>query len=116
MRDYKSAYDTVRVNETDLGQKAIEMLQKAAMTSDPDLKQKALFAMGYRELYSNSFWQESVWDDQTCAYVKKYNRQSAQFRAFQALFVMVEAAADEPAYISKCDEFRKFRNYYLRNR
>ena len=119
MRNTKNSYDTVRVNEIDLGARAVEYLQKAAMSSDNDLKIKALFAMGYRELYANkngkSLWTDMVWDEAKTDYVRKYYRQSPQFRAFQALYDMVNGAK-EPTYVTKCDEFDQFRSYYRQHK
>nr|AGH13997.1 hypothetical protein [Prevotella sp. Sc00028] len=119
MREAKNCYDTVRVNEVDLGARAIEYLQKAALSNDNDLKIKALFAMGYRELYNNkngkSLWTDMVWDEAKTDYVRKYYRQSPQFRAFQALYDMVNGAK-EPTYVTKCDEFDQFRSYYRQHK
>jgi hypothetical protein len=119
MRNTKNSYDTVRVNEIDLGARAVEYLQKAAMSSDNDLKIKALFAMGYRELYANkngkSLWTDMVWDEAKTDYVRKYYRQSPQFRAFQALYDIVNGAK-EPTYVTKCDEFEQFRSYYRQHK
>ncbi|MBR2292497.1 MAG: hypothetical protein IJ868_09370, partial [Prevotella sp.] len=128
LREFKSGYDEVRVNETDLGAKAVEMLQKAAMTSDPDLKLKALFALGYRELYKDDgydfdpsknksdLWRSYYWNTETGEYDPAYNRQSPQFRAFQAVFDLVDDKPEEPMYISKCDEFEQFRKYYRQHK
>ena len=119
MREAKNCYDTVRVNEVDLGARAIEYLQKAALSNDNDLKIKALFAMGYRELYANkngkSLWTDMVWDEAKTDYVRKYYRQSPQFRAFQALYDIVNGAK-EPTYVTKCDEFEQFRSYYRQHK
>ena len=114
LRNAKSAYDTTRVNEADYGQKAAELLQKVAMSSDPAMKEKALFAMGYGELYQNSknLWRENVYDEQVSEYVMKYNLQSPQYRAYQALFELVESKPEESTYISRCDAFEQFRKYY----
>lgn len=116
----KSVYDTIRVNEVDFGAKAVEYLQKAATTSDTELKMKALFAMGYRELYTASpnadakLWFETRWssnpDDD--GYVTIYHRQAPQFRAYQSLFSLVENKRETPQYISRCDDFLQFRKYY----
>ena len=123
MRDFKSAYDQVRVNEVDFGQKAYEMLQKAAMSSDPALKRKALFAMGYRELYGivpygeskGKLWHENVWDEEKSEYVNQINSSGPQYRAFQALY---DLTGDQPQedYIRKCDEYDQFRNYYRQHK
>ena len=123
LRSYKSCYDNVRVNEVDFDQKAIEMLQKAAMSSDPALKRKALFGLSYRELYgvvyygesNKNLWCESVWDSEQAEYVKKYNPSSPQYRAYQALYELV---GDQPQedYIRKCDEYDQFRRYYRQHK
>ena len=123
MRDFKGAYDKVRVNEVDFGQKAYEMLQKAAMSSDQALKQKALFAMGWRELYgilpysesNGKLWREKVWDSDKSEYVDKVNSSGPQYRAFQALY---DLTGDQPQedYIRKCDEYVQFLKYYRQHK
>jgi hypothetical protein len=124
LRYYKSANDTVRVNEVDLGQKAIDMLQNVAMSSDPALKKKALFALTYRDLYgvipyyrdtNGKLWREKVWDSQKSDYVDIINASSPQYRAYQALYDLV---GDQPQedYIRKCDEYDQFKNYYRQNK
>ena len=123
LRSAKSCFDNVRANEVDLDLKAREMLQKAAMSSDPALKRKALFGMGYRELYGVVFfgesnpnlWREDVWDSEKGESVKKYNPSSPQYRAYQALY---ELTGDQPQeeYIRKCDEYEQFRKYYRQHR
>ena len=123
MRDFKGAYDKVRVNEVDFGQKAYELLQKAAMSSDLALKRKALFGMGWRELYgvlpysesNGKLWREKVWDENKSEYVDKVNSSGPQYRAFQALY---ELTGDQPEedYIRKCDEYIQFRKYYRQHK
>ena len=116
LHNTKSAYDKTGPNEADFGQKAVEYLQKAAVSKDKDLKLKALFAMGYQELYTATpnakLWWERVWDEKNYEYVPQYNRQSPQFRAFQSVFDLVENKPGAPTYITKCDEFNQFRKYY----
>ena len=113
LRDFKSCLDTVRVNEVDFGQKVVQMLQKAAMSSDQALKRKALFGLGYRELYNDvkglGHWYTVSWDSGEM--VEAYHRNAPQFRAYQALY---ELTGDEPQeeYIRKCDAYEQFRNYY----
>ena len=117
LHDAKSCMDTVRVNEVDLGQKAVEMLQKVAATTDQSLKQKALFALGYRELYHDvkgpGLWYTVSWDTGEC--VQAYHRNAPQFQAYQALY---ELTGDQPEeeYIRKCDAFAQFRRYYREHR
>ena len=112
LRSSKSVYDSIRVNEVDFSIKAQEMLQKAAMSSDQALQRKAIFAMGWRELYfDNNYWRDEVWDNNVGDYVRKYNTSSPQYRAFQGLY---EQVGDQPNedYIRKCDEYDSFKNYY----
>jgi len=120
LRDTKSGYDTIRVNEVDFGQKAVEYLQKAAMSRDKDLKLKALFAMGYSDLYTatsnTKLWYENAWNSEVSDFVTIYHRQSPQFRAYQGLFNLVENTPEEPAYVSRCDEFLQFRKYYRQHK
>ena len=106
-----------------MDQKALDMLQKAATTSDPALKRKTLFAMGYRELYGMVYWGESnkklwrnsEWDTDKQEYVDKYNAAAPQYRAFQALFELTNDNPQED-YIRKCDEFDQFRKYYRQHK
>ena len=122
LRDTKSIYDTVRVNEVDFGARALEYLQKAAQSNDKDLRLKALFGMGWRELYTASpnaeakLWYNIKWDEKASDYVKVYQRQAPQYRAFQSLFSAVEGKSGEPAYVTKCDEFLQFRKYYRQHK
>lgn len=112
MRNGKSVMDALRVNETDFIAKTQEMLQKAALSSDLSLKAKALFAMGWYELYDEGHhWRESFWDQDDHNYVWKLNPQSPQFRAFSALFDL-ERSNTLPAneYISRCDDYAIFKN------
>jgi hypothetical protein len=114
MRDFKSMGDTVRVNEVDLAGKVKEYLQKAAMTNDFALKEKALFALSWRELYrEGSWWRENVWDNNASDYVWKINRQSPQYRAFSGLADLEKQNATQTSrYVSRCDEFIQFKKQY----
>jgi len=120
LHDTKSCCDSVGVNELDFGAKAAELLQKASKTKDTDLKIKALFALGYQELYNatrgSKLWTSNEWDEQTTDFVTKYNRQSTQFLAYQSLFELVGDTTKEPEYVSMCDEFLQFKKYYRRNK
>lgn len=120
LRQSKSSYDTIRVNEIDFGAKAAKLLQKAAATNDTELKMKALFAMGYQELYTTTskgkLWTATLWSEKVSDYVTDYYPQAPQFRAYQALFDLVDNKPGEPTYVSKCDEFDKFRKYYRQHK
>ena len=123
LRYSKSAYDNVRVNEADLGQKALDCLQKAAVSSDQALKCKALFAMGWRELYgllpygenNGKLWREKYWDSQKSDYVESINTNGPQYRAFQALYELTGEQPQED-YIRKCDTYDEFRRYYRQHK
>ncbi len=114
MRDGKSCMDTLRVNEVDLIAKAHRYLQEAALTSDFRLKERALYAMAWRELYrEGSFWREEIWDDNLSENVWKVNRQSPQYRAFTGLADLEKQNAQQTSqYVSRCDEFIQFRKQY----
>ena len=117
MHDYKSCCEGIKANEVDMGQKAVELLKTAAMSSDPKLKRKALFALSYRELYADvkdfKYWREWKWvEGESTAF---YHRDSPQYRAYQALYDEVGAEPQED-YIRKCDEFDQFKNYYRQHR
>ena len=118
MRDSKSVNDEVRANEVDLGQKAVKLLQQAAMTSDPSLKRKALFALGYRELYNddaNLLWRTWQWDSEAGKYQTIYNATAPQYRAYQSLYELTGSSAQEE-YIRRCDEYDQFCSYYRQNK
>ena len=116
----KSCCDSVGVNELDFGAKAAELLQKATMTSDKDLKMKALFAMGWQELYNatrgSRLWISNEWDEQLSDFVTKYNQQSPQFRAYQGLYNLIAPTTAEPTYVSRCDDYAQFRKYYSKHK
>ncbi|WP_155950124.1 hypothetical protein [Prevotella sp. P6B4] len=120
LRDGQSAYDSVRVNETDFGAKAVELLQKTAMSKDKDLKLKALFAMGWQELYNATpgakLWTSNEWNEQSGDFITLYHRQSPQFRAFQSLYNFITTTPGEAAYVTKCDDFAQFRKYYSKHK
>jgi len=112
MRDGKSIIDTLRVNETDLKEKAKEMLKVAAQSSDTALREKALFALGYHYLYDDhDLWRASVWNEKTYEEEWRVNKQSPQYRAYSALADM-EKRDKVSQYVSKCDEYIQFRKQY----
>ncbi len=108
MRDGKSVYDTLRVNETDLADKALKYLQQASTTSDFKLKEKALFAMSYYYLHKNP-WYSSEWDDTKMDYVIKYHTDSPQYEALKELARFEQANAQRTSnYVSRCDNYTTF--------
>ena len=88
------------------------------MTSDPALKRKALFALGYNELYSDSkdtLWRSWKWDSEVGKYIAECNPASPQFRAYQSLYELTGGSAEEE-YIRKCDEYDQFARYYSQHK
>ncbi len=112
MRDAKSVMDTVRVNETDLAAKALYLLRKASLTTDFLLKEKALFALSYGELYKRK-WFEDVWNNNTGDFDRRVNQQAEQYRAFATLADLEKQNATRTSqYVSRCDEYIQFRKQY----
>ena len=111
MRDGKSAGDTVRTNETDLQAKARELLRQAAVSTDASLRERALFALAYGGLYDErQLWKEEEWNEELVKFVPKPLPHTLQYQAFAAL-ARFEAAAQQSDYVSRCDEYRTFRQH-----
>ena len=114
MRDGKSFSDTLRVNEVDLRAKTKELLQKASQTTDLALKEKALFALSYGELYKEEQrWFTKEWNDEAYEYDYKPSPNTLQFRAFAALANFEKQNATHTSqYVSRCDEYIQFRKQF----
>ncbi len=114
MRDGKSVCDTLRVNEVDLRAKTKELLQKASQTTDLALKEKALFALSYGELYKeDQRWFMREWNNQTYEYDRKTVSNTQQYRAFAALANFEKQNATHTSqYVSRCDEYIQFRKQF----
>ena len=109
MRDGKSAGDFQREGEANLAQKAVDLLQKVSMSQDPALKEKALFALCYGELYGQ-YWYNEEWNSETYKYDRVPNTKSKQYAAFNKLFDY-EASRTPAPYVSRCDEFLQFKKH-----
>ena len=108
MRDGKSIWDTLRVNETDLAAKAISYLRQASETSDFNLKEKALFAMSYYYLHKNP-WYTFEWDSSKMEDVMKINTESSQYKALIELARFEkENSQRTSSYVSRCDNYTSF--------
>ena len=114
MRDGKSVGDTLRVNEVDLRAKTKELLLKASQTTDFALKEKALFALSYGELYEeNQRWFMREWNNETYEYDRKTCANAPQYLAFAALANFEKQNATPTSqYVSRCDEFIQFRKLF----
>ena len=111
MRNGKSVSDTLRVNEADLAKTAIELLQQAALTTDAKLKEKVLFALAYKGLYTNPWYQEE-WNDAKMKYDRHPDSLSPQYKAFAALADFEKRNSTPSTYVSRCDEFKQFKKQY----
>ena len=114
MRDGKSVGDTLRVNEVDLQAKTRELLQKASQTTDPALKEKALYALCYGGLYNpDHWWFNKEWNNETYEYDIKPCPDKPQYRAFAALATFEKQNATPTSqYVSRCDEYIQFRKQF----
>ena len=114
MRDGKSVGDTLRVNEVDLRAKTKELLLKASQTTDFALKEKALFALSYGELYEeNQRWFMREWNNETYEYDRKTCANAPQYLAFATLANFEKQNATPTSqYVSRCDEFIQFRKLF----
>ena len=107
MRDGKSSADEQCANEADLAQRAVALLQKASLSQDVALKERAFFALCYGELY-NDYWYTLEWNRETYRYDRKPNPEAQQFDAFKSLLEF-EASRTPADYVSRCDEFKQFK-------
>ena len=108
MRDGKSIWDKLRVNETDLAAKALGYLRQASASSDFLLKEKALFAMSYYYLHENP-WYTFEWDSSKMDDVMKINPESSQYQALIELARFEKENSQRTSrYVSRCDNYSTF--------
>lgn len=108
MRDGKSIWDTLRVNETDLAEKAMVYLRQASMAKDFQLKEKALFAMTYYYLHPSP-WYSMEWDDSALKDVQKIHPESLQYQALTELARLERSNPQRTSsYVSRCDNYTTF--------
>ncbi len=111
MRDGKSIYDTLRVNETDLTAKARNLLKEASKSSDFKLREKSLYALSYYYL-NNPAWYKEDWDS-NYNMVRTVQRNTEHFKAFATLADFERANASRTSYyVSRCDEYKQFLKFY----
>ena len=114
MRDGKSYMDTLRVHEVDLHAKAIDLLRQAAETTDVQLREHALFALSFGDLYpEGNRWYRSEWNRQTGKYRTLPQTSATQYLAFSALADFEKTNSKGiSTYVSRCDEYIQFRKSY----
>lgn len=113
MRDGKSYCDSVRTNEADLLARTRDLLRQASQTADQKLKERALFALSYGELYDkNQTWYENEWSETEMKFIAIPRPMSQQYKAFAALATFAGFSnAPQSDYVSRCDEYKQFRKY-----
>ena len=111
MRDGKSVNDTLRANEVDLLARTRDLLRQASQTADQKLKERALFALSYGELYSeDQTWYDLDWNSSEMKYDIVPRPNTSQYKAFTALANFVHFSnATESDYVSRCDEYKQFK-------
>ena len=108
MRNGKSIWDELRVNETDLAKKALDYLRQASASSDFLLKEKALFAMSYYYLHKDP-WYTYKWDSSKMEDVMQINPESPQYQALTELARFEQANSQRTSgYVSRCDNYTAF--------
>jgi hypothetical protein len=114
MHNGKNCNDSVSTNEVDLRAKARGLLERASQTTDNALREKALFALSYGELYNeNQRWFTSEWNNETYEYDRKTSPNTQQYRAFAALANFEKQNATRTSqYVSRCDEYIQFRKQF----
>ncbi len=107
MRNGKSAYDKVRVNETDLNKQAVKLLCKAVNTTDKKLKERVLFALSYAEINPDC-WFASEWDTSLGDYRIIPQPNSWHYKALATLVDFERANGPASPYVSRCDNYSTF--------
>ena len=110
MRNGKSAGDVQRDGEADLAKRAVSLLQKASISKDAALRERALFALCYGELYKE-YWYKEKWNSETYKYDRIPDSKSLQYVAFKTLSDF-EASRTPADYVSRCDEYKQFKKQF----
>ena len=113
--DGKSVYDTdyeERPNEVDFHARARDLLREAAQSSDFQLRERALFALGYVYLNEDR-WFDDVWNSRQGVSVRVANKDASQYQAFAALFAH-EQQGSASSYVQRCDEYQQFTKAFRR--
>ena len=110
MYNSKSVDDTQREGDANLADKAVSLLRKVSLSQDPAMKEKALFALSYGELY-NQYWYNEKWNSETYKYERMPNPDAEQYAAFEKLLKFEENRTPAP-YVSRCDEYQQFKKQH----
>lgn len=101
-------------NETNLYIRIMDLLNEAAKTTDPQLKERALFALAYGELQHDNLWYSlGEWNSALSSYEVLPNQHASQWKAFARLSEFEKNNANGPSsYVTLCDEYVQFRKHF----
>ena len=111
--NYRKPSDSVP-HETNLYVRIMDLLNEAAKTTDPQLKERALFALAYGELQHDNLWYSlGEWNSALSSYEVLPNQHASQWKAFARLSEFEKNNANGPSsYVTLCDEFVQFRKHF----
>lgn len=101
-------------HETNLYVRIMDLLNEAAKTTDPQLKERALFALAYGELQHDNLWYSlGEWNSALSSYEVLPNQHASQWKAFARLSEFEKNNANGPSsYVTLCDEYVQFRKHF----
>lgn len=111
--NYRKPSDSVP-HETNLYVRIMDLLNEAAKTTDPQLKERALFALAYGELQHDNLWYSlGEWNSALSSYEVLPNQHASQWKAFARLSEFEKNNANGPSsYVTFCDEYVQFRKHF----
>ncbi len=111
--NYRKPSDSVP-HETNLYVRIMDLLNEAAKTTDPQLKERALFALAYGELQHDNLWYSlGEWNSALSSYEVLPNQHASQWKAFARLSEFEKNNANGPSsYVTLCDEYVQFRKHF----
>lgn len=111
--NYRKPSDSVP-HETNLYIRIMDLLGEAAKTTDPQLKERALFALAYGELQHDNLWYSlGEWNSALSNYEVLPNQHASQWKAFARLSEFEKNNAIGPSrYVTLCDEYVQFRKHF----
>jgi hypothetical protein len=111
--NYRKPSDSVP-HETNLYVRIMDLLNEAAKTTDPQLKERALFALAYGELQHDNLWYSlGEWNSALSSYEVLPNQHASQWKAFARLSEFEKNNANGPSsYVTLCDEYVQFCKHF----
>ena len=101
-------------NETNLYARIMELLNEAVKTTDPQLKERTLFALAYGELQHDNLWYScGDWNSALSSYEIIPERGHSQWKAFSELAKFEKSNTNGPSrFVTLCDEYTQFRKHF----